>query len=200
MKPKNIPNVSTQKTGGFHDTEIVKEFPPHEIETKFKILQKRLFSINRWKEFCNGFSAEFQLCNSKGNPISRKPKRNDYIRIHIPGPTTRKGNGYDWVQIIEVTHRVSNDNEFFMIKCRPSRKPNSFTHRILHFYNAVATSNMMVAKEGNKLRVGIYGRNLKPNFNSYLWDKIRNFFVATGGLSGFGKVQWKLLINGIMNT
>ena len=57
----------------------------------------------------------------------------------------------------------------------------------------------MITKEGNSLKVGVYGRNEKPNFNAGFLDKIRNFFIAAGGMFGVSKIQWKLIAEGLLD-
>jgi hypothetical protein len=83
--------------------------------------------------------------------------------------------------------------------CRPSKVPNKLKSYIAHFYSPAATSNLMIFKEGDTLKAGIYGRNETPNFKAGFLDKIRNFFIALGGMFGFGKMQWKILTKGLLN-
>jgi hypothetical protein len=46
----------------------------------------------------------------------------------------------------------------------------------------------------------VYGRNEKPNTKAETAvDKARNTAVATGAISGFAKLQWKSLVNGLVN-
>ncbi|MDR6157557.1 hypothetical protein QF023_001073 [Chryseobacterium sp. SLBN-27] len=200
MKPKQIPGVPAQKSGGFHDTESTRQYKAAEIEAQFEILKKRFFSINEWKNYCGKVSAEFKHFSESGQPINRTPQKGDFIRIGIPGPGTQEAGGYDWVEIIGITRRETNNYESYLISCRPSKDPNQIKGPIAHFYSTTATSNMMISKEGDLLRVGIYGRNEKPNFDAGFLDKIRNVMIAIGGMFGIAKIQWKLLAEGLLNV
>jgi hypothetical protein len=45
----------------------------------------------------------------------------------------------------------------------------------------------------------VYGRNEKPNTDTEtLSDKARNAAVAGGAITGFSKLQWKSLVNGLV--
>lgn len=199
MKAKNIPGVPVQKSGGFHDTESTKQYKDNETDAQFEILKKRFFSINKWKDYCGKASAEFKHFSESGQPVDRIPQRGDFIRIGIPGPGNTEADGYDWVEIANIAHREMNHSESYIISCRPSKDPNKSSSRIAHFYSRSATSNIMIAKEGNILKVGVYARNEKPNFNARFLDKIRNLMIAAGGMLGISKIQWKLLAEGLLD-
>ncbi|SHE41407.1 hypothetical protein [Chryseobacterium takakiae] len=199
MKPKPIPGVPRQKSGGFHDTESTKQYKDIEIDAQFAILKKRFFSINEWKDFCGKASSEFKHFSESGQPVNRIPQRGDFIRIGIPGPGTEEAGGYDWVEIVNIAHRQIDDYESYLISCRPSKDPTKPKGHIAHFYGRSATSNFMIVKEGTILKVGVYGRNEKPNFNAGFLDKVRNFLIAAGGMIGIAKIQWKLLAEGLLD-
>ena len=199
MKPKQIPGISLQKSGGFHDSESTKEYSASEIDAKFEILKKRFFSINEWKNYCAKASAEFKHFDQAGQAANRLPQQGDFIRIGIPGPGNKEADGYDWVEIENLSHKNSDHSESYLMVCRPSKEPNKLKGHIAHFYSTAATSNIMISKQGNSLKVGIYGRNEKPNFNAGFLDKIRNFFIAAGGMFGVSKIQWKLIAEGLLD-
>lgn len=199
MKPKQIPGVPKQKSGGFHDTESKKHYKAIETDAKFEILKKRFFSINEWKGYCGKASSEFKHFSESGQPVERIPQRGDFIRIGIPGPGTKEANGYDWVEITNIAHRQIDNYESYLISCRPSKDPNQLKGRVAHFYRATATSNIMIEKDGDSLKTGVYGRNEKPNFDAVFLDKIRNFIIAIGGMLGIAKIQWKLLTDGLLD-
>lgn len=199
MKPKQIPGVPLQKKGGFHDTESIKHYSIPEVQSKFNILKERFFSINKWKEFGGDASAEFKHFDSSGKWIDRIPVKGDFIRIGIPGPGTKEAKGYDWVEIANISHRDSGVRESYLMICRPSKEPTKPKGYIAHFYSPAATSNILIAREGDYIMTGVYGRNERPNFNTGFIDKIRNFFISVGGILGFGKAQWKVLAEGLIN-
>lgn len=199
MEPKQIPGVPIQKSGGFHDTESEKQCNALEIKEKFAILKDRFFSINKWKDYCGNASAEFKHFDSSGNAVDRMPIKGDFVRIGIPGPGTKEAKGYDWVEIVNISHRDTGDHESYLMMCRPSKVPNRLRGYIAHFYSPAATSNLMISREKDFLKAAIYGRNERPNFNAGFLDKIRNFLVGIGGIFGFGKIQWKLLADGLLD-
>jgi hypothetical protein len=70
---------------------------------------------------------------------------------------------------------------------------------VAHFFTEEATSNFMVKRVGNKVSAEVHGRNEKPNTEAEkLVDKARNTAVATGAVTGFAKLQWKSLVNGLI--
>ncbi|MGE4514814.1 MAG: hypothetical protein AB7E26_13530 [Chryseobacterium sp.] len=199
MKPKNIQGIPHQKSGGFHDTESIRQYNINEIDAKFSILKERLLSINKWKKYCGKTSSEFRHFSKSGEPIDRIPQMGDLIRIGIPGPGSKEANGYDWVKITNIMHRKRDQYESYLILCRPTKVPGQHARHIAHFYSHSATSAFMIEKDGNMLKAGIYGRNEKPNFNATFIDKIRNLIIALGGIFGFSKIQWKVLTEGLLD-
>lgn len=199
MKPKQIPGVPIQMKGGFHDSESKRQYTGPDAAIKFDILKQRFFSINNWKSYAGGASADFRHFDSSGKPADRQPGKGDFIRIEIPGPGNRAGKGYDWVEIVNLSHRDTGTAESYLMMCRPCKEPNKLKGNIAHFYSTAATSNIMISREGNTLKVGVYGRNEKPNFRTGFADKIRNFFIGVGGMFGFSKIHWKSLAEGLLN-
>lgn len=199
MKAKQIPGIPLHKKGGFHDTESTKQYNEQEIDAKFEILKQRLFSINRWKEYGGDASADFRHFDSSGQPAQRDPIKGDFIRISIPGPGNVEADGFDWVEIVSLSRSHSNAYESVLMICSPSKDPNQPEGRIAHFYSKTATSNFLISKEGKILRMGVYGRNEKPNFDCGFIDKVRNFFIGIGGMLGVSKIQWKILAEGLLN-
>ncbi|KAA0129803.1 hypothetical protein FY557_03585 [Chryseobacterium sp. SN22] len=198
MKPKQIPGVPIQKKGGFHDSESTRPCTDSDADLKFDILKQRFFSINQWKSYAGGASADFRHFDSSGKPADRMPKKGDFIRIEIPGPGNSEGKGYDWVEIVNLSHRDTGTAKSYLMICRPCKEPNKLKGNIVHFYSSAATSNIMISKEGNTLKVGVYGRNETPNFNTGFLNKIRNLFIGTGGMFGFSKIHWKSLAEGLI--
>ncbi|MGZ5189812.1 MAG: hypothetical protein ACXWCZ_02265 [Flavisolibacter sp.] len=166
-----------------------------ELQEFFSLVKSRLLHINFWHELAGRATADFQLCNDKGQPVDRKPQPGDHIRIDIPGPGTITGEGNDWVRIEEVIE----EEDSTCIRVRPATNPLNERKDIAHFFSDEATSTFMVKKSANKITAGVYGRNEKPNTGSEkIIDKIRNTAIATGAISGFSKLQWKSLVNGLV--
>lgn len=199
MKPKQIPGVPVQKKGGFHDSESTRPCIDSNVQSEFDLLKQRFFSIDQWKSFAGGASADFRHFDASGKPADRMPKKGDFVRIEIPGPGNREGRGYDWVEIVNLSHRDTVTAESYLMVCRPCKEPNKLKGNIAHFYSTASTSNFMISREGNMLKVGVYGRNESPNFQAPFSDKIRNFFVGVGGMFGFSKIHWKTLAEGLLN-
>lgn len=166
----------------------------------FQALKQRLFNVNAWHRLAGALSADFKLTDKSGNEVDRKPRQGDYFKINIPAPGTQTGEGYDWVQVEEIVEKAEHANEFTSIRVRPTSSPVNADPDVAHFYTDEATSNFIVKREGRTVTAGVYGRNEKPNVKAAdnLVDKVRNAVVGTGGVTGFSKLQWKALVNGLL--
>jgi hypothetical protein len=187
--------------GGFHDTESQKNYDTAFIASeKLTILKERFFSISQWKSFSGKSFADFKLFDSAGKHVNQMPETGNFIRIDIPGPGEREANGYDWVEIISISHQQTENTESFTIICKPSTIPGNNTgSHIAHFYSDKATSTFIISRENQTIRAGIHGRNEFPNFNARFIDKIRNILISLGGMIGFSKIQWKSLADGLLD-
>jgi len=168
-----------------------------EAEAKrfFKETRQRLLNINGWHQYAGSATAEFQLTDNDGKAITRLPQKGDHLKIDIPGPGTATGEGHDWVQVEE----IEEDEDSIGIRVRPVSNPTNNRKDIAHFFSEDATSTFIVKREGKKITAAVYGRNEKPNTNTEtLKDKLRNAAIATGAISGFSKLQWKSLVNGLI--
>lgn len=203
MNPKPIPGIPKQIDGAFHDTESQKDYEIPGLAAKdFIVLKERLLSINNWKDYCGKASADFKVFTSEGEFSHRNPKTGDYIRIDIPGPGDFKSKGYDWVEITEMSDKyVDNDElESFLIISKPSRSPKSEDGQIAHFYSQESTASFRIARCTNFIRIGIYGRNEKPNFRKKnILNKIRNFLISFGGFSQLTKIEWKCVAESLID-
>ncbi|KQT18136.1 hypothetical protein ASG31_05225 [Chryseobacterium sp. Leaf404] len=195
-EPKNIPGVPKQVTGGFHDSESVRKIKYDEdIDLQFHHLKERFFAINYWKNFCPESSADFKLCDLRGNTVERLPQTGDYIRIDIPGPGGTVGRSFDWA-VIDWLDLESPDR--LLMQCRPAPDPKTpDSKKIAHFYSAESTSTFIIAKGSDYSLAGVYGRNEKSNYKSGILNSARNFLIAIGGILGFSKIQWECLVNGM---
>ncbi len=202
MNAKSVPGVPYQVKGAYHDTESKKEFSsPEETVRHFEILKDRFFSVNRWKDFCGGWSADFKLYDSSGSYVDRMPKVGDYMRIDIPGPGDLRAKGYDWVEIVKIDNQhYEHELERYLIICRPSRIPNSKSDHIAHFFARKSSSNFVIYRGENWIKAGVYGRNEIPNFSKTgFFGKIRNFFIFLGGSLKLTKIQWKSMTEGLID-
>ena len=185
-----------QETGSQSNTESEAELTDAaEAQAFYQVVRERLLNVNDWHEWGGTGTADFTLCDATGKEVKRPPQPGDHFRIDIPGPGTKTGAGDDWVRVEE----VKDEETCLLVRVRPASNPTNPDPDIAHFFTDEATSNFMVRCEGNKVIAGVYGRNEKPNTDTTRTaDKIRNAAVATGAVSGFSKLQWKALVNGLV--
>ena len=187
--PENVRGIqtNTEANAVLPDEGAAKEF--------YQVVKNRLLHINQWREVAGKASAEFTLTDKNGVSVDRWAQAGDHIRIDIPGPGTITGEGDDWVHIEEIL----DENEMLVITVRPASNPRNDRKDVAHFFSDEATSNFIIKREGTKVFAAVYGRNERPNTNTEkLVDKIRNAAVATGAISGFAKLQWKALVEGLV--
>jgi hypothetical protein len=162
--------------------------------------KERLANVSEWKKYAGVGSAEFCLTDPHGNKVFRFPRKDDLIRIDLPGPGPKSGNGYDWVRIekIEENFDPEKDEEFFGFRVRPYSMPSSVGSSS-HFYSEEATSSFIIQRKGNKLMAMEEGKNEIVNTKTEkVTDKIRNAVVAAGAMLGLASLQWKSLVKGIL--
>jgi hypothetical protein len=192
--------VPEQRKGNESNTESSKSCGSTEqAKSLFKQLKQRLLDVNHWHDLAGALTANFRLTDPDGNNVNRTVQKGDHFRIDIPGPGTVTGEGYDWVQVEEISETVNDDSETVAIRVRPATNPNNEKTDTAHFFREDATSSFVVKREGNKLVAAVYGRNEKPNTKTdSLIDKARNVAVATGAVTGGAKLQWKSLVEGLL--
>ena len=192
-----IPN---QEEGNSTNTENTIEVPEKEADQFYSVVKERLLNVNKWHDYAGNASATFCLLDSSGKPLNRKAAKGDYFEIDIPGPGSKAGEGKDFVHIEDVAEVNNEKEQSIIIKVRPSANPNNNSEDTAHFFSESATSSFIVKRKGNTITAGVYGRNEKPNLHaSSTIDKIRNTIVATGAALGFSKIQWKSLVDGLLN-
>ncbi len=188
-----------QEAGGFSNTYSTKKVDPASGEAVFQEAKRRLLDINHWKDYAGTGSAEFQLTDQHGNIVERDPATGDHFRINIPGPGNEAGNGYDWVRVEEVREENEESNIFCMT-VRPAPDPGDNAGDTAHFFSDSATSTFTVSRKGDEVTVAVLGRNELPNTSVEKGtNKLRNAAVATGAITIFSKIQWKKLVNGILD-
>ncbi len=202
MPKKENDIIPENESGSQTNTESSKDFDdPRQAKEFYQIAKKRLLQVNGWQALAGPATAAFQLTDEKGNDVNRIAQENDHFKIDIPGPGPITGEGYDWVKIEAIASHEGEAEEFTAITVRPATNPLNNKKDIAHFFNGEATSSFVVKREKNKVTAGVYGRNEKPNTGSEaVTDKLRNTAVATGAMSGFSKIQWKSLVNGILKS
>lgn len=194
--------VPEQRTGKAIDAHAVLTLRSvDEAIAFFQVVRSRLQKINEWHHIADGISAEFRLTNSTGEFIDRVPQKGDYFRIDIPGPGTKAGGGYDWVQIEEIMDKKSEEEDIYGLRVRPASSPVDPGEDTAHFYSEESTSTFVVSRKGMEVRAEIFDRNTKPNDEAGTTvDMIRDAVVGHAGVLGFSKVQWKGLTEGLIGN
>jgi hypothetical protein len=192
--------IPDQEKGMQSNTESEKECDSVEAAYElYELAKSRLLQPNHWHEYAGKATAEFQLTDEKGQPFNGPVEKGFHFRIDIPGPGSGTGNGYDWVKVESVEEKNLNDENLFKIQVRPATNPLNNKPDVAHFFSDEATSSFMISRKGMKVKAAVYGRNEKPNTGAEsLTDKARNAAVATGAVTGFAKLQWKSLVNGLI--
>lgn len=197
-KENNI--IPQQQTGASTDTvSEVKLDNEDTAKALYQLAQQRLLHVNEWHQVAGAATAMFQLTDEIGTEVNRAVKKGDHFKIDIPGPGTITGEGYDWVQVEEVQETNSKDEDYTAVRVRPATNPTNERQDVAHFFTEEASSSFIVRRKGTVVYAEVHGRNEKPNTEAEkVIDKTRNAAVAAGAISGFAKLQWKSLVNGLI--
>lgn len=196
---KTIPK---QRKGAKSDTSYsINLKTPEEAKRYFSESKTRLLDVSNWHQLCGLVTATFALTDNSGNKVTRDAREGDYLRIDIPGPGSKTGDGYDWgkIESIETKLNSANDYEELLMRVRPSKNPSANSGQTAHFFKEDASSTFMVIREKNIVTAEIHGRNEVPNTKpEKITDAIRNTLIAIGAMLGFSKAQWKKLVKGLV--
>ena len=166
----------------------------------YHFAKNKVLNISHWHTYSGTGTADFQLTDSLGNTVQRLAEKGDHFRIDIPGPGSKTGNGFDWVQIREIFEEINPDGQQISIIVKPATNPNNANLDTAHFFLEDASSTFIIRREGKKVFAEVHGRNEQPNTDTEnLIDKARNIAVAAGAMLGFSKVQWKSLVDGLVD-
>ncbi len=168
----------------------------------FELAMRRLLDVNNWQNTAKGVSATFQVTDKLGNEVQRDVQKGDFLRIDIPGPGSKEGDGYDWVNVEDLKEFSENNSHSVGFRVRPSANPqNSNSRDTAHFYDSSATSNFIVQRIGNKVTALVIDKNLKPNTDTEsITGKLRDAAIGTTALLGVSKIQWQNLVDGIVEN
>ena len=186
--------VPEQTQGSQSDTKASVEMDTveHAIEL-YAVAKERLLEINSWHQLAGPGSAEFLLTDAHGNEVNRKVQIDDHFKIKLPGP----GKAYDWVRV----EAIEEKENAVSLRVRPCSDPENKKDGVAHFFNDAASSTFEVKRRDKEIIAAVHGRNEKPNTESAaVTDKIRNAAIALGAISGFAKLQWKSLVNGLVKN
>lgn len=188
---EKLPLVPEQREGRSIDVEESVALNSQEEATAlFEIVAARLLDVNKWSEIAGTISADFKLVDSSRIEMEGAAKEGDLIRIDIPGPGPKAGDGYDWVEIEKIDVVDSGADRSVSMRVRPT---------IAHFYSPESTSTFTVTLQDKTVTAGIYDRNTKPNTSAdNLQDKLRDSAVGAAAVTAFSKLQWKNLAVGLL--
>ncbi len=202
MDAAKIPGVPAQQKGSHLDVQKECQFiNAEQTRANFELLKERFFAINRWKETGGRMSADFRLCDKSGFYVDRMPQEGDFIRIDIPGPGDIYGNGFDWVRIAKIDERIYDGQlERCLMLCRPSSAPKSKSRHVAHFYSPKSSSSFLIERGDHYIKAGVFGRNEMPNYqHTGFIGKVRNFLIYLAGALRMTKIQWKSLVEGLLD-
>lgn len=184
--------IEAESSVGFKNEDEAKNF--------YDITKARLLHVNNWHNVAGIISAKFQLVNANGQEVNRDAAKGDYLRIDVPGPGSKEGEGYDWVLIEELKEVNEDDVQSIAFRVRPAANPSGNQEHIAHFYDDSATSNFIVTREKTKVIAYIIDRNAVPNDdNESLTDKVRHTVVGMAAINSFSKIQWQKLAKGLVS-
>ena len=194
--------VPLQFKGQEIEAEATKELKDEtDAKSLYNVAKKKLLDVNNWKKITGFITAQFQIIDEKGKEVNREVKKGDYLRIDIPGPGSKEGNGYDWV-LVEELKEINNESvQSVGFRVRPNENPFGEKNETAHFYSKEATSSFIITRENSKVISWIIDRNLLPNTEAAaLADKVRDVAVGISAIAGFSKVQWQGLADGLIEN
>jgi len=194
--------VPAQFKGQEIEADATKELKD-ETDAKglYNVARKKLLDVNNWKKIAGAITAQFQIIDEKGKEVNREVKKGDYLRIDIPGPGSKEGDGYDWVLVEELCEINKGSVQSVGFRVRPNENPFGEKKETAHFYSKEATSTFIITRENSKVISWIIDRNLLPNTESEsLADKVRDAVVGVSAIAGFSKVQWQGLADGLIEN
>ncbi|HET9747564.1 MAG TPA: hypothetical protein VFP97_17730, partial [Chitinophagaceae bacterium] len=172
-----------------------------DAESLYNEARKKLLDVNNWNKVAGIITAQFQIVDENGKEVSREVKKGDYLRVDIPGPGSKEGDGYDWVFVEEVNEINNGSIQSVGFRVRPDKNPFGDKNETAHFYSKEATSSFIIIRENAKVISWIVDRNLLPNTESEsLVDKVRDVAVGISAIAGFSKVQWQGLADGLVKN
>lgn len=192
--------IPPQYTGNEIESIAEEEFENEEdARNMFITAKQRLLDVNNWNRIAGIVTATFQVIDNKGKEVDRQVKKSDYLRISIPGPGNKEGEGYDWVFVEDLIEFEKEGIQSTGFRVRPNENPFSVKNETAHFYSNEATSSFIITRDKLKVSSWIIDRNLLPNTEAEsLVDKVRDIVVGVSAIAGFSKLQWQALAEGLI--
>lgn len=201
MKNKNYTGIiPAQNSGEEIEAEASVDLKDRNIANIFyNEVKKRLLNVNSWHHTAGLLSAKFRVMDAYGKEVNRNVQKGDYLKIDIPGPGSKEGDGYDWVTVEELNEVNENEIQSLGFRVRPTTNPAGDKKHIAHFYDESSTSCFIIILDGKKVTAYIIDNNLKPNDDTHsLTDKMRHTAVGMSAIASFSKIQWQNLANGLV--
>jgi len=195
--------IPINRMGKSTDLDFSVDLPSREAaDLRFALAVTRLLSPVTWHTLAGWASAKFLPTDEKGKKLQGLVRKGDFLRIDIPGPGPRAGNGYDWVkvEILEDHLDPLKEEEWIGLKVRPCPEPGKMESYPAHFFKQEASSTFIIKREGMKVTAFYHGRNEVPNTSTdKTLDNVRNAVVAAGALASFSELQWESLNRGLLS-
>ncbi|RYY56925.1 MAG: hypothetical protein EOO09_04390 [Chitinophagaceae bacterium] len=166
----------------------------------YNLARQRLLSPGEWHKHAGRLSAEFDMFDENKIETNELAKPGWFIRIDIPGPGPKSGDGFDWVKIDLIEDARCGDLEDHIgLRVVPSINPFNPGDAESHFLERGSSSTFIVNRVAEQVFASYFGRNEKINFhpNSML-EKARNGIVGLTAFAGLSELHWKSLINGFL--
>ncbi|MEG2078783.1 hypothetical protein [Chryseobacterium sp.] len=161
----------------------------NEALEKFQKFSQNLLKINEWNVKAGKNPTDFFIYNKDK---SQSVQENDLVKIKIPAPENKLGNGFDWVIVRKIHMIEKRDLKVCLLQIKPHSCPENSKGMLAHFYKDDASITFILAKKNNIVQFTIHGRNEIPNTKKIgFLNSCRNFFVANGGIFGGSKIQWQ---------
>ncbi|MBC7565696.1 MAG: hypothetical protein H7223_01875 [Pedobacter sp.] len=193
-------HVPEQKVGSEINASSTATFATtKEAISHYYVVKKRLLDVNSWFEFANLPVSSFKLFDHSCRVAERSAIEGDYIRIDIPGPGTKTGQGYDWVVVESILEESNNYASVLTMRVRPSAHPLSDDQHTAHFLTDAASSTFQIKRSEAIVIAEQHGRNEIPNRETaHTFDNLRNTVVSWSSKIGFSYPQWKGLVKGLV--
>ena len=195
MSSKLIPAQEKGKS-----VDLVESVTTTEVEEAKQLFQNAVYLVRRptlWHETAGTLSATFTI---DGKQAEQPIEDGDYIRISIPGPGLKEGEGEDWVKVSTIkTDLADQFDESFGFKVEVCPNPHTSGDAIAHFFAEGASSTFLVTRKDKTVSAHYKGRNETANTEDLaLVDKVRNIIVAAGALAGVSELQWTAFLKGLI--
>ena len=193
-------HVPEQKVGSEINASASETLPTEEDAILYyEVVKARLLNVNKWFELAKLPLSSFKLFDHSCRVADRNACEGDYIRIDIPGPGTKTGQGYDWVVIESIVEEDEEHASVVSMTVRPSPHPLSGDPHTAHFLKEDASSTFQIKRSGNLVIAEQHGRNEVPNRDTaHRLDNLRNTVVGWSTMLGFSYPQWKSLVKGLV--